>query len=261
MNLLIVSLLVLITAPDLCNADSDDHKYDEHYESDSGENYGDSSHDYNGHSESLTSDYLDAYSAAAQSNGLVRCTPGCAHGQPQHVVTCPGNLHFNTHLNVCDWPSNVDCSSGRSSSYTEYDNSHSEDHTDYHDNENYGHYNEHDDTGDGYSESYYSHSNEDDDDNDHESYTSDDDHDDDDDEEGDYDHNWDHDGYHGDYGHGSYGPGYLGHHPLSLTGYMPVQWHPHPAFGLSGSYHPNGEPLFRTLSTYGELQSHSLSAA
>ncbi|CAG5135417.1 unnamed protein product [Candidula unifasciata] len=33
----------------------------------------------------------------------------CAHLKP-FLFTCPSGLYFNTHLEVCDWPSNVDCS-------------------------------------------------------------------------------------------------------------------------------------------------------
>ena len=65
-----------------------------------------------------------------------------------------------------------------------------------------------------------------------------------DDNEDDYDdYSWDDDDYNDgsyrdDYSHNFLGPRPVHVHPVSLHGYLPVQWHPHPSFGLSGRYQP-----------------------
>ncbi|XP_044254926.1 peritrophin-1-like [Tribolium madens] len=35
----------------------------------------------------------------------------CGNGIP-YLITCPGNLHFNPTLNVCDWPDRAGCKEG-----------------------------------------------------------------------------------------------------------------------------------------------------
>ncbi|GFR58307.1 hypothetical protein ElyMa_005357200 [Elysia marginata] len=161
----------------------------------------------------------------------------CAHGQAQHVVTCPGNLMFNTHLNVCDWPSNVDCDDddAKNSNLYHLSDSYSDDFTDHRGGDNYYH-------------SYDVSSDDDDDDMDDndDDMSDDDDYDNnednyywDDDEEGDYHHNYDYILPH------HYGTRPLHVRPATMHGYLPIQWYPHPAFGLPGVYQPSAG--YRTL--------------
>ena len=108
--------------------------------------------------------------------------------------------------------------------------------SDHHDSEYYG---------DDHSSSYYHY------DDGHDDSSSDEDHGDDDDHHDDESEDyWEGDDYHGDGTYGTYGHGHGGntynyilpHHPglSSIQMYppymQPIQWHPHPAFGLSGAY-------------------------
>uniref|UniRef100_A0A2C9K6B2 Chitin-binding type-2 domain-containing protein n=1 Tax=Biomphalaria glabrata TaxID=6526 RepID=A0A2C9K6B2_BIOGL len=80
----------------------------------------------------------NSYSAAAHGSQGVVCSYGvkfirdpndctkfyqCAHSKP-FLMTCPAGLYFNTDIDVCDWPSNVDCSGSgqtRQSTSQDYD--------------------------------------------------------------------------------------------------------------------------------------------
>ncbi|KAH9514181.1 hypothetical protein Btru_030483 [Bulinus truncatus] len=95
-------------------------------------------------------DYVDSkgddwekpsYNAPAQGSGGVTCSYGvkfirhpndctkfyqCAHSKP-FLMSCPAGLYFNTDIDVCDWPSNVDCSgSGQTRQSTDYDSGYSD---------------------------------------------------------------------------------------------------------------------------------------